>query len=198
MAWIAIIAAYLIGSISFSYLIAKKVAGIDIRKHGSGNAGATNTLRVVGKGAALLVFALDIIKAMFAVAIGYFLTQDATVMYGCGFAAIIGHNWPIFFQFRGGKGVATTIGATALMVFFPALVVGVVAILSIVITRYVSLGSIIFAIGLPISVWLAGEPVSFIWISTGIAILTLYRHLDNIKRLTKGTESRIGKTAQER
>lgn len=196
MAWIAIIAAYLIGSVSFSYLVAKKIAGIDIRKHGSGNAGATNTLRVVGKGAALLVFALDIVKAMLAIAIGYFLTQDATVMYGCGFAAIIGHNWPIFFQFRGGKGVATTIGATALMVFFPALIVGVIAIFSIVITRYVSLGSIIFAVGLPFSVWLAGESISFIWISVGIAVLTLYRHLGNIKRLIKGTENRIGKTAQ--
>lgn len=193
MVWIALIAAYLIGSVSFSFLIAKKVAGIDIRKHGSGNAGATNTLRVVGKGAALLVFALDILKAMFAVGIGYVLTKDATVMYGCGFAAIIGHNWPIFFQFRGGKGVATTIGATAIMVFFPALIVGVIAILSIVVTRYVSLGSIIFAVGLPFSVWLAGEPASFVWISVGIAILTLYRHLSNIKRLIKGTENRIGK-----
>lgn len=192
MAWIAIIAAYLLGSVSFSYLVAKKVAGIDIRKHGSGNAGATNTLRVVGKWAALLVFALDILKAMAAVGIGYIFTQNPTVMFACGFAAIIGHNWPVFFQFRGGKGVATTIGATALMVFFPALIVGVIAILSIVVTRYVSLGSIIFAIGLPIAVWLAHGPPSFVWISIGIALLTIYRHFENIKRLLKGTENRIG------
>lgn len=197
MAWTAVIAAYLLGSVSFSYLVAKKVAGIDIRKHGSGNAGATNTLRVVGKGAALFVFMLDILKAMAAVGLGYVLTQDATVMFACGFAAIIGHNWPIFFQFRGGKGVATTIGATALMVFFPALIVGIIAILSIVVTRYVSLGSIIFAIGLPISVWLAGEPTSFVLISIGIALLTIYRHFGNIKRLIKGTESRIGENSAQ-
>lgn len=192
MVWIALIAAYLLGSISFSYLIAKKVAGIDIRKHGSGNAGATNTLRVVGKWAALLVFALDILKAMAAVGLGYIFTGNPTIMFACGFAAIIGHNWPVFFQFRGGKGVATTIGATALMVFFPALIVGIIAILSIVVTRYVSLGSLIFAVGLPLSVWLANEPPSFVWISAGIALLTIYRHLGNIKRLLQGTESRIG------
>lgn len=194
MTWIALIGAYLLGSISSSYLVVKKMAGIDIRQHGSGNAGATNTLRVVGKWAALLVFVLDIVKAMAAAGLGYLLTHNPTVMYACGFAAIIGHNWPIFFQFRGGKGVATTIGVTALMVFVPALIVGIIAILSIVVTRYVSLGSIIFAVGLPISVWLANEPTSFVWISSGISLLTVIRHLDNIKRLIQGTESRIGET----
>lgn len=196
MTWVAIIGAYLLGSISSSYLVVRKFAGIDIRQHGSGNAGATNTLRVVGKWAALLVFVLDIVKAMAAVGLGYVLTHNETVMFACGFAAIIGHNWPVFFQFRGGKGVATTIGVTALMVFVPALIVGIIAIFSIVVTRYVSLGSIIFAVGLPISVWLANEPPSFVWISLGITVLTLIRHWDNIKRLIQGTESRIGQTSK--
>ncbi|AQS56657.1 acyl-phosphate glycerol 3-phosphate acyltransferase [Novibacillus thermophilus] len=192
MVLVALIGAYLLGSISSSYLVAKKWAGIDIRQHGSGNAGATNTLRVVGKWAALLVFVLDIAKAMIAVGLGYALTQDETVMFACGFAAIVGHNWPVFFQFRGGKGVAATIGVAAMMVFFPALIVGVIAVLSIVVTRYVSLGSIIFAVGLPFSVWLANEPPSFVWISAGIALLTVFRHRSNIQRLIQGTENRIG------
>lgn len=196
MAWIAIIVGYILGSISPSYIVAKKVAGIDIRHHGSGNAGATNMLRVVGKWAALLVFVLDIVKAMAAVGLGYLLTKDPIVMYGSGFAAIIGHNWPVFFQFRGGKGVATTIGVTALMVFVPAAIVGIIAILSIVVTRYVSLGSIIFAVGLPFAVWFAGEPAAFVWISFGISVLTVYRHYDNIKRLLKGKESRIGENSE--
>lgn len=196
MVWVALLGAYLLGSVSFSYLVAKKTAGIDIRKHGSGNAGATNMLRVVGKGPALIVFALDIVKAMIAVGLGDILTHDETVMFACGFAAIIGHNWPVFFQFRGGKGVATTIGVAALMVFFPALIVGVIAILSIVITRYVSLGSLIFAVGLPISVWLANEPPAFVWFSLGIAILMVMRHWSNMKRLIQGTESRIGQSTK--
>lgn len=196
MIWIALIVAYLLGSVSFSYIVAKKTAGIDIRKHGSGNAGATNMLRVVGKGPALIVFVLDIVKAMVAVGLSYVLTQDETIMFACGFAAIIGHNWPIFFQFRGGKGVATAIGVAALMVFFPALIVGIIAILSIVITRYVSLGSLIFAVGLPISVWLANEPPAFVWFSLGIAILMVIRHWSNIKRLVRGTENRIGQSTK--
>lgn len=196
MTWIILIAAYLLGSISFSYVVTKKVAGIDIRQHGSGNAGATNTLRVIGWGPAILVFVLDILKAIAAVGIGYAFTGNSTVAFAGGFAAIIGHNWPVFFQFRGGKGVAATIGVTAVMVFIPALLVGIVAILCVALTRYVSLGSLIFAVGLPIAVWLFNEPPSFVWICLGITVLTVVRHYSNIKRLIKGTESRIGEAVK--
>ncbi|WP_054949591.1 glycerol-3-phosphate 1-O-acyltransferase PlsY [Numidum massiliense] len=196
MEWSALVVGYLLGSISFSFIVVKKVAGIDIRDHGSGNAGATNTLRVVGKRTALIVFALDVLKAMAAVGVGLWLSHDWTIAFASGFAAIIGHNWPIFFQFRGGKGVAATIGVTALVTFVPALITGVIAILSIVFTRYVSLGSLIFTVLLPFAVWLYGEPTSFIWISAGIAVLTVLRHWTNIGRLLKGTESRLGQSSK--
>lgn len=191
MIWISVLIGYLLGSVNFSYIIAKKVAGIDIRDFGSGNAGATNTLRVLGKKAGIAVFVLDILKAMAAVGIGYVLTNDPAVMYASGFSAIIGHNWPIFFQFRGGKGVASTIGLTLLMVTVPALVVGAIAIVVVMVTRYISLGSLVFAIGLPFAVWLGGEPPAFIWISAAIAALIVVRHRSNIRRLLQGKENRL-------
>lgn len=191
MIWISVLIGYLLGSVNFSYIIAKKVAGIDIRDYGSGNAGATNTLRVLGKKAGIAVFVLDILKAMAAVGIGYVLTNDPAVMYASGFSAIIGHNWPVFFQFRGGKGVATTIGLTLLMVTVPALVVGAIAIVVVMVTRYISLGSLVFAIGLPFAVWLGGEPPAFIWISAAIAALIVVRHRSNIRRLLQGKENRL-------
>src|SRR5699024_8463811 len=127
---------YLLGSISFSIVIAKTVKGIDIRQHGSGNAGATNTLRVLGKGPGLLVFLLDLIKGIAAVAIGYKLGQQEWAPVLCGLAAIIGHNWPIWFKFKGGKGIATTVGVMATLAFIPALIAGVLTIIAIAITRY--------------------------------------------------------------
>lgn len=152
------IIAYLIGSISFSYIFVKKIKKVDIRKHGSGNAGATNTLRILGKGPAILVLLLDAVKGIVAVLLGFlmellFLSSGLSFFdqYSgwtpaiCGLLAILGHNYPVYYQFKGGKGVATTIGVIATLVFFPAIYVGIVAILAIVITRYVSLGSLIFA-----------------------------------------------------
>jgi acyl phosphate:glycerol-3-phosphate acyltransferase len=190
----AIIISYFIGSISFSFLIGKWVRGIDIRKHGSGNAGATNTLRVLGKKPAIAVLALDVLKAILAVLIGKWLnTYDHEwVPVWCGLAAIIGHNWPIYFGFRGGKGIATTIGVTATLCFFPALYAGIIAIASIFFTRYVSLGSLLFTALLPLFVWGMGRPPEIVWASLIICVFAFVRHRSNIVKLIQGRENKIG------
>ncbi|WP_175585124.1 glycerol-3-phosphate 1-O-acyltransferase PlsY [Alkalihalophilus pseudofirmus] len=196
---VVILIGYLLGSISFSYLIAKKIKKVDIRQHGSGNAGATNTLRVLGIGPAISVLALDIVKGIIAVWIGILLAPDQSGVFPAlaGLAAILGHNWPVYYGFRGGKGVATTIGVIATLVFFPALFAGIIAIISIVLTRYVSLGSLLFALLTPAFAYLLMEtyqiPQMYIILSILVAVLSFWRHRTNIQRLLTGTESKIGK-----
>lgn len=201
---LSIIIAYLIGSISFSYVIAKKIKKIDIRKHGSGNAGATNTLRVLGKGPAVLVLLLDIAKGIVAVwiAVGLetvpFLSSGAEGLApaAAGLAVILGHNWPIYFGFKGGKGVATTIGVISTLFFFPAVYAGIAAILVIIITRYVSLGSLLFILGtsllLIITAGAGNHPVSYIILSIILSVLAVWTHRSNIDRLLKGQENKLG------
>ncbi|UVI32376.1 glycerol-3-phosphate 1-O-acyltransferase PlsY [Paenibacillus spongiae] len=189
---IGIVISYLIGSISFSILIAKWVKGIDIRNHGSGNAGATNTLRILGKGPAIAVFLLDIAKGVAAVTIGSLLAGGEWTPVLCGLAAIAGHNWPIWFGFKGGKGIATTIGVIASLAFVPALIAGVIAIISIVITRFVSLGSLIFAALTPVFIWLLDKPMPLLWASLIICLFAFWRHRSNIVKLIQGNENKLG------
>ncbi|WP_424991765.1 glycerol-3-phosphate 1-O-acyltransferase PlsY [Paenibacillus turpanensis] len=193
----AVVAGYLLGSINFSYLYGKWFKNIDIRKHGSGNAGATNTLRVLGKGPAIGVLALDVGKGIAAVWIGRWLGAEGEELLPilAGLGAIIGHNWPVFFSFRGGKGIATTIGVVATLCFLPALIAGIIAILSIVITRYVSLGSLIFTALLPFSIWLMDRPDSILVASIIIAVFAFVRHRTNIVKLAQGKENKLGKRA---
>ena len=197
LAIISIVISYLIGAISFSYLIAKKLKQVDIRQHGSGNAGATNTLRLLGVGPAVLVLLLDCLKGVVSVFIGLSLTGgDTMVAAACGAAAVVGHNWPVYFGFRGGKGVATTIGVLATLAFYAALIAGIIAIISIIITRYVSLGSLLFVVLTTIITGVFndyfGYPVYFTYFIFGITLLSLWRHKTNIKKLLSGTESKLG------
>jgi glycerol-3-phosphate acyltransferase PlsY len=197
----SVVLAYFIGSISFSYLMARWVKGVDIREHGSGNAGATNTLRVLGKGPAVVVLLLDALKGVLAIYIGYLLSGESHfVLALCGMMAIFGHNWPIFLRFRGGKGVATTIGVVISLMFYAGLITGIIAILLIVLTRFVSLGSLVFTIGLPFAVLALQShyPVPYLWLSIVIAALAIVRHKRNIKSLFQGTERKIGQTEGEK
>jgi glycerol-3-phosphate acyltransferase PlsY len=190
---IAIIASYLLGSVAFSILIAKWVKGIDIRQHGSGNAGATNTLRVLGKGPGTAVFSLDIAKGIAAVLLGRWLGDgDAWTMVACGLAAIIGHNWPVWFRFKGGKGIATTIGVMATLAFLPTLYAGLIAILIIVLTRYVSLGSLLFAAFIPVFILLLDKPAALLWASLIVCVFAFMRHRTNIVKLVQGKERKLG------
>src|SRR5690606_18923672 len=141
---------YLLGSISFSILAARWLKKIDIREHGSGNAGATNTLRVLGTGPAIAVFLLDIAKGSAGVLIGLWLGEgNAAVAVACGLAAVGGPIGPVYFRSQGGTAIATTVGALVVWAFPPTLIAGIVSILVIALTRYVSPGSMIFAVLLP-------------------------------------------------
>ncbi|GGK18929.1 glycerol-3-phosphate acyltransferase 2 [Caldalkalibacillus thermarum] len=195
-----IVLSYGLGSISFSYIVSRKIAGIDIREHGSKNAGATNTLRVLGVGPAVLVLVLDALKGSLAVLLSLYLTHDPVWPVLAGLAAIVGHNWPVFFGFKGGKGVATTIGVVAVLTFLPGLLAGIVAILAIVIFRYVSLGSLIFVTLLPLMIVLLDRltalsyPTVYVIGVFVIMILSYIRHRSNIVRLIRGEENKIGGT----
>ncbi|MFT9847548.1 glycerol-3-phosphate 1-O-acyltransferase PlsY [Aneurinibacillus sp. REN35] len=198
MGAVIIILSYLLGSISFSILVAKKVAKIDIREHGSGNAGATNTLRILGKGPGIAVLLLDAAKGALAVGIAHWLTGGADwVVVLSGIAAILGHNWPVFFGFRGGKGVATTIGTLLALVPIPGLIAVVVTIVVIALTRYVSLGSLVFFALIPIILIIKGAPLAYIIGTLLVAVLGYIRHAENIQRLLRGTERKLGQSKQQ-
>jgi glycerol-3-phosphate acyltransferase PlsY len=182
------IIAYLIGSISSSILIGK-LYGIDIRNYGSGNAGTTNTLRTMGKKAGAAVFLIDALKGVLAVIIGRLILGDM----GAGIAMVlvmIGHNYPIFFGFRGGKGVATAIGAITTVSPAIGAIIILIGCLVVLLTRYISLASITVAILLPFITYFIDKkyiiPILF------AIVLVIYKHKSNISRLLAGTESKIG------
>lgn len=192
MLFLSMIFGYLLGAISSSYIAGKVATGVDIREHGSGNAGATNTLRVLGLKLALIVLIADILKGVLAIAFAHLVTSDSDwAMALAGLAAIVGHNWPVYFGFRGGKGVATTIGVLITLSFLPAIYAGLVAIALLLITRYVSLAALVFVILVPIFQIAMHSSGPYIWVSIIIVLMTFWRHRSNITRLRQGIEHRI-------
>ena len=188
---IAVIA-YLLGSISFGMIVAKLAGGPNLREVGSKNTGATNVLRVMGVKVGLTVFVLDILKALVACIIGRVWMGLNGAMVA-GLAVVLGHNWPCFFQFKGGKGVASTL-AVMLMTFpLPACICYVVAIALISATKYVSLGSItlaaLFAVLVIATNW--ANWLVILWV-IAISGLLIWRHHANIGRLLSGTENKLG------
>ncbi len=186
------IAAYLIGSLPCGYLLTHVIKKTDIRNYGSGNIGATNVLRVMGWKAALPVFVLDMLKGVTAVLLARAVTDLPAVYLTAGFLAMVGHSFPIFLKFKGGKAAATGIGVLVILSGWAALSLIVIAILVIVITRYVSLGSITGALAVPLSFLLFSFELSYVIFGLATAALIVYRHHENISRLLKGTESKIG------
>ena len=182
------------GSIPCGVLVAR-LKGIDLKKVGSGNIGATNVLRTTGKWPALLTLAGDILKGVIPVAMGRYLVNDLTLEGIIGLSAILGHNFSVFLRFRGGKGVATSIGV--LLVFSPkaALVTAVIWLAVIFSTRYSSLGAIVSFGVLPLTVYWVDYARERLTISLMMGALLMLRHADNIKRLVQGTEPKIGKRA---
>ncbi len=183
----AIIIAYCLGSISPSTLLAR-ARGMDIKSAGSGNAGTTNALRVLGKKAALITLSIDILKGVLAVKLGLLLGGEG-ISYFCLVAAILGHIYPAFYSFKGGKGVAVAFGAILAVNWQIALIcLGIVA-LTVLLTRWVSLGSILAAAAFPILAHFL-EP-NFTIIGIFPALLVIYKHKANIIRLIHGEESKI-------
>ena len=183
---------YLLGSISTGVLLSRFVAHTDIRKQGSGNAGTTNMLRVMGKKFALLTLAGDMLKGIIAVLIGSALVGGQTGQILGAFGAILGHNFPVFFGFKGGKGIATSFGC--LLIVFPLQTLAAfgVFLALFLITHYVSVGSIGAAVTLPIFVIATTPRDPVIWISVAaIGALAIWRHKANIVRLMNHTENKI-------
>jgi len=188
---LGIVLSYFIGSVSTAYLLVKLMKGIDIRSVGSKNAGATNVQRVLGTGPALLVFVLDVLKGVLAVMIGRLIGSPVASLW-CGIAAVVGHNWPLFFGLRGGKGTATTLGVLWTVMPGIASIITALGIAAIAVTRYVSLGSVLGAPLLVLLVILTGKSRYYIIFAFILMSMTLYRHRGNIARLLEGSESRLG------
>lgn len=188
-AFLLILAAYFAGNFSTSYLVAKLFAKIDIREHGSGNPGSANVLRTLGKKAAILVFLGDLLKGAVAAYLGKVFC-GTTVALLCGIAVVVGHNWPVFLGFKGGKGIATTIGVIVAIKPLIALVCVSIGVAILFKFRYVSLASIIGIIILPFIIVIYG--LNYFLFGLILALLAIYRHRENIKRLLAGNERKIG------
>ncbi len=190
---LAVVVSYVIGNFSTSIIVSKLWAGIDIRKHGSGNAGATNVLRTLGMKAGLITFVGDALKAILAVWIGGRLGGENTALI-CGIAVVIGHNWPVFLGFKGGKGIASSIGVGLFIHPMIAIICIIVGVLIVAKTKYVSLGSVVAICLLPILLMFVG--FKFFLFGMALAFMAIYRHKENISRLLKGTESKLGQKSR--
>ena len=189
-----VLAAYLLGSVSFSILVVRLIARKDIREQGSGNAGATNVLRNYGPAAGIGVAILDVGKGSLAVVLMKLATADPKFLGAAAVAVVAGHIFPVFFRFRGGKGVATTVGAFLVLAPAATLVAVGIFLAVVAIFRYVSLGSILASVLLPlVSHYLFGAADEIVLAQTLTAILILVKHLENLKRLASGTERKLGR-----
>ena len=187
--FLLILIAYLIGNFSTSYLVSKIFAKIDIREYGSGNAGSTNVLRTLGVKAAAFTFLGDLLKGIIAVYLGN-VVGGFNISLLCGIAVVVGHNWPVFLEFKGGKGIATTIGVVVSikpLVAFICISIGIIILFKF---RYVSLASIIAVVILPFTIIIYG--FEYFLFGLILALLAIYRHQENIKRLLAGNERKIG------
>lgn len=199
---IVAIIAYAIGSISFSVIFSKKFAGFDVREKGSGNAGSTNVLRTVGKKAAALTLLCDALKGVVAVGIALLaglMIKDldkALLVQIAGIAVIIGHTFPVFFGFKGGKGVATSLGVLLITNWQIGLICLVFALLIMILTKMVSAGSVTASILFPVLTLFIGKEHfivegSYLIFSIILAVMVMFNHRSNIKRILNGTENRI-------
>jgi glycerol-3-phosphate acyltransferase PlsY len=198
--FVTALGAYLLGSIPFGFLVAK-ARGIDIRHVGSGNIGATNAMRVLGKPAGIFVLVMDALKGFAAVwlcsmilsriDVSGSLRQTDPIVAGIG--AVLGHNYTCWLKFKGGKGIATTAGVYLALAPWALLIALVIFIVAVVVTRYISVGSIAAAVALPAVVWIRSPGNLFLCVvTTLLGVLAVYKHKANLQRLMKGTENRFG------
>jgi acyl phosphate:glycerol-3-phosphate acyltransferase len=189
MLWLLLLSSYLIGSIPTALIVGKLVYGVDIRDHGSKNPGATNTLRVLGKGSAIVVVLVDIGKGSLAAYLPLYFNLDVEPLY-FGLMAVVGHCYPIFAGFRGGKAIATTAGALAVANFPLALIAYVTFFLVIYLTKYVFFGSISVGLSLLIYSYFSSE-IDFELIFLFFTLFLIYLHRSNIRNLILGIEPKI-------
>lgn len=200
------IVAYLIGSVNFSIIFSKKFAGFDVREKGSGNAGTTNMLRSAGKGLAALTLICDILKGVVSILLAYFIGRISydsfpeIVVQVAGIFTVLGHTFPIYFGFRGGKGVATSLGILLLINWQIGLICLVFALLIMLLTRTVSIGSIMAALLFPVlTMFMAADEASHYIVKDGnyvvfgiiMALIVIFNHRSNLVRIMKGEENKV-------
>jgi len=183
---------YLLGSIPFALLLSRRWSGADLRRQGSGNLGAANVLRTSGVKAGILVALLDMLKGAVGVLVASRLSADTAAPAAAGLAAIVGHIYPVWLRFRGGKGVATACGVFSVLV--PSAVPAALAVFvaTVWLTKYISLGSVLASIALPPLAYAAGGPMATVVAAIAAAAIIVFRHRSNITRLLAGTERRLG------
>jgi len=192
MPLIAIATAYVIGSVPFALILARRWGAVDLRRVGSGNLGAANVWRASGMTAGVVVALLDIAKGAAGVAVAGRLDPGAGTPAAAGFAAVLGHIYPIWLGFRGGKGVATSCGVFAMLTPLavpPALAIFFAAVW---VTKYISVGSVLASLALPPIAYATGSPAPAVGAAVGVASLIVFRHRSNLRRVREGTERRVG------
>lgn len=188
---VVVLLAYLLGSIPFSYLVARSW-GVDVRRVGSGNVGATNVMRSAGKAAGLAAFVLDFLKGLAATAGARYVSPEGPLPAVAAVTAVLGHMYPVWLRFRGGKGVATGAGAFLPLAPLPTALGLVGFTLVLVATRYASIASIVGTMTLAVLAFLLGYPASVARAAAAAGLIILWKHRGNLDRLAKGTESRVG------
>lgn len=198
LAAVFMVIGYLLGTIPTGYLVAR-MRGVDIQKVGSGNIGATNVLRAVGLGPAILVALLDPLKGAAAVLLPILLATGPWIVALAGFATVLGNNFNIFLRLRGGKGVATSLGVFLMIDPWITLLGTVLGIFTMALGRYVSLGSLVGVLSVPLMLLATlTVPLPYLYLAIVLTLLIMFRHRDNIRRLMAGTERRLGEPASTR
>ena len=188
-----VVAAYLIGNFNFAYILVKFLKNEDVRDYGSGNAGTTNVLRVMGKNVAIPVFLLDALKGCLVIVVGRYLLNLDEVFLGCGGIAVVaGHNWPAFLQFRGGKGTATSIGVFLVYDWEVAIIAIMIGLIVLAIWKMVSLTSMVGMTMLPVFTLLLGRTITEVVFAVVLCLFSLFQHRKNIGRIIQGRESKLG------
>jgi glycerol-3-phosphate acyltransferase PlsY len=192
---VAVVVAYLVGAVPIGLLVARVFGVADIRQHGSGNIGTTNVLRTMGTGPAVVTLLGDVVKGFVAVAAASAIGRDPHVTAAAAVAAVVGNCWSVFLRFRGGKGVATGLGALLNLVPWATAPAAVVWLAIVASFRYVSLASIAAALCVPLGALLLGYPGSHVLAALIVSVIVVARHRENISRLLAGNERRLGARA---
>lgn len=181
---------YIIGNISPAYILGKIVGHFDIRERGSGNAGATNVMRQIGWGYGALVYVLDMLKGLISSGIGFYLAGYPGLA-AASLGVIVGHDFPILLNFKGGKGIASTTGIFLSLFPLPTLAAILIFILVVLLTRMVSAGSLVFVICMAVYTLISHQPVILVLLAVTVAVFAIVRHKENIKRILHGVENKI-------
>lgn len=195
-AYLLLIASFFLGSIPFGLIVGKLWGSVDVRRHGSGNIGASNVMRTVGKGAAAVVLVFDVLKGATPVMAARSLELSEWIVALSGLCAVAGHIWSVFLSFNGGKGIATTLGVVLAVDWRLGLSLFLVWLLVLVLTRYISVASLAGAVCLPLFAWALGHGPEHVASGLVISLLAFMRHRSNMSRLRAGTEYRFGERAE--